>query len=374
MYLEFNRIGRLIAGLSLCIICLAGCSKTEQNKEQILPSDLKQLYPQQLTKFDKVDSLYFSFLGINAFLAEDNNIILAVWDPAMLLKTDFEGNTIIAKTVTGKGPGETLGIGVPAIDTDGNIYVLDQWQSKIVKYDKNLQLQGERVVKTEEGLQTFQIYPTFNNGQLLVELGRPTLSNIDDLRKVMSIYDFNTGVFGDTIETFSRPYSPIGSMSGGQAGSGIQVPFSDEQLITYKPESKTFLFFDTRTNIIAEIDSKFDTLRVITVNLPQEKVSQEELEAFRLQDDRLDGQNWERVKARTPKLKAKADIMHYYKEEIWLKSNLKSEYDKWLVLDMNGEIKHAVNLPKNTFLTFVSETYLGVRLSDTEFSIFTLND
>ncbi len=341
MYLEFNRIGRLIAGLSLCIICLAGCSKTEQNKEQILPSDLKQLYPQQLTKFDKVDSLYFSFLGINAFLAEDNNIILAVWDPAMLLKTDFEGNTIIAKTVTGKGPGETLGIGVPAIDTDGNIYVLDQWQSKIVKYDKNLQLQGERVVKTEEGLQTFQIYPTFNNGQLLVELGRPTLSNIDDLRKVMSIYDFNTGVFGDTIETFSRPYSPIGSMSGGQAGSGIQVPFSDEQLITYKPESKTFLFFDTRTNIIAEIDSKFDTLRVITVNLPQEKVSQEELEAFRLQDDRLDGQNWERVKARTPKLKAKADIMHYYKEEIWLKSNLKSEYDKWLVLDMNGEIKHA---------------------------------
>lgn len=374
MYLESNRIGRLIAGLSLCILCLGGCSNTEQNKEQGLPSDLKQLYPQQLTKFDKVDSLYFSYLGINAFLAEDNNIILAVWDPAMLLKTDFEGNTIIAKTDAGNGPGEIIDSGVPSMDAEGNFYVYDQRQSKIVIYDENLETLNEGLIKAKDGFRVSQIHSPFKNGGLLIELKKSGLAFIDNQSKVLNIYDVETGVFGDTIEIFSKPYAAVGDLLQYGASSAVQVPFSDDQLVVYKPESNTFFLFDTRTDVIAEIDSKFDTLKTITVNLPQEKVSQEELDELKRMDETLTSKDWEGIKTRMPELKAKADIMHYYKEEIWLKSNLKSEYDKWLVLDMNGEIKHAVNLPKNTFLTFVSETHLGVRLSDTEFSIFTLND
>ncbi len=373
MLVNPERMYSAINTLLLCMLCLIGCSKTEQNKGLVQGNDFKNLYPEQVSQIDQVDSLYFSFLGDNAFIAKDGSIILPVWDPAMLLKTKLEGSTVIAKTIKGKGPGETIDIGTPAMDDEGNLYVYDQMQSKVIHYNSSLEALGEVIVRPAEGYRVSQIHASFKNGKLLFEMKKSGLAFIDDQSKKLSLYDFETGEFEEELKVYSKPYEPIGDLLKTGFGMAIDIPFSNDQLVAYKPENKTFLLFDTRTNIIAEIDSKFDTLNVIKVNLPQEEMSKDEFETLKEKNEILTSKDWEGVKARIPELKAKASAMLYSNNEIWLKSNLLKEYDYWLVLDLDGNIKHAVNLPKDSGLSFVSGTYLGVRLDDSTFAIYTLN-
>jgi hypothetical protein len=149
----------------------------------------------------------------------------------------------------------------------------------------------------------------------------------------------------------------------------MTVPYSDDQLIATIPQNKTLLLYDTRTDLIAEIDANFDTLRIIDINLPSELLSEEEKGRIKTERE-LNEDEWKQVEPYLPERKAKAADMIYADDRIWLKTTIAAEGDVWVVMNMEGEIEYKVNLPSNSYLTHVSEFHLGVRLDEINFALY----
>lgn len=62
--------------------------------------------------------------------------------------------------------------------------------------------------------------------------------------------------------------------------------------------------------------------------------------------------------------------MLIHKDQIWVQSNIRGEFQKWFVLSMDGEITKIVHFPKNVLVTHISDHHIGVRLDDTTFALF----
>ncbi|MEP1305639.1 MAG: hypothetical protein ABJK11_07355 [Balneola sp.] len=363
---------QIVASTLIFYLLLISCSIEETKNQVIDLSKVETIIPKELIRFDKVDSLYFGYVGINSFAFDDGSFVLPVWDPTSFVKISEDGGKVLAKTLKGRGPGELLDIGTPTWDGEDQVYVYDQFQKKIVLYNTDLNLVREFVVKLDNGWRAIRIFPELQEGKYVVEGGPRSFKVAEMDKKRVYVYDLNSEETERKLDLYSHPYIPLGDLINGGSGSAMQLPFGNDQFIVYKPDSKTLLLFDTRTDLIAEININFDTLRTIPVNIPKEELTASEIDDMEKieKKDGMRNSDWLRIEEALPEFKAQAKDMIYHKQKIWLKTHLKSDYDKWLVINMKGEIVKVVNLPKNSFLTHVSEHHLGIRLDDSTFGLF----
>ncbi|HET8866473.1 MAG TPA: hypothetical protein VFM80_12320 [Gracilimonas sp.] len=352
------------------ILIASGCTESENKKNTSNYEELVVKVPAKIQQFDHIDSLYYSFLGLNSFATDEGGVILPIWGPATLVKTNRDGNEVLAKTAEGRGPGELMDVGVPTMG-ENEIYVYDQNLQKIVIFDReDLSLIEEFLVGSHQEYRVDRAYPTFEKGSLLLELSNSQLvvDKMDD--KLLIKYDLENEEYGESIALKGKLYAPLGDLINGRAGTAMMVPFSDSQFIVAAPERRSLLLYDTRTDLIAEINADFDTLRTISVDLPTEEISSTEKDSIKAEVEGFHTGDWGDVESLLPEVKAGADNMLFNNDKIWLKSNLRGSGDIWLVLNMEGEITDLVSLPKDTFLTHVSEHHLGVRLDEANFALY----
>lgn len=352
--------------LLLPLIFFFSCQHSTNHSEFSL-DDIPVTTPQQIASFDHIDSLYFGFVGINSMSLSNGEFVLALWDPSQLVKLDARLSQIKAMTKTGRGPGEILSTGLPTINSDNFISTFDQFQNKVLVFDENLKIANEYVPTAFDDYMVSRVF-TFSNEQTIFEMASSIFSSIGKERyKVLVQYDNENEVYKDSIKIFTKPYAPIGDLLASGSGSAMAVPYSNNQFVESHPARNTLFLFDTRTNIIAEINADFDTLNTISVNLPREKLSLSEKDSLKTE---LSSEEWKSIEPYLPEYKAIANKMILSNNHIWLESNLDAEFTKWFILDMNGNIKKIVNLPKDSRLTHISDQHLGIRLDDVTFALF----
>lgn len=347
-------------------VSLFSCSENEGEKETTDLSKVPQSEPKLLSKFDQFGEFYFSYLGITSEATENGGFIVVSWDPAHILKLDQEG-AIQNKTKQGRGPGEFIDVGVPGFGVD-HIATFDQMQDKIVILNYDLKLVDELIIDPIKGYRIYKAEP-LSDTKLFIELMVSDFTKLgEEPLKMYAIYNTETEEFENKMITNSRKWAPIGDVLNSRSGSFIQVPYSVNQLSAVDAASETVLMFDTRTDIIAELNSNLDTIGTIKVNIPAEKLST--LDKDSMKADERYTEDWEYLEPYLPEEKAVAENMLVFRDQIWLQTNIKGDKVKWLVLNERGEIIMQVDLPDKSMLTHISEYHLGVRLNDTEFALF----
>lgn len=354
--------------VGIVFITSISCTNKKAKIGEIDLTKIPSITPRTLTSFDKVDSLYFSHLGYLSLATSSGDILISDRElPTILLLTP---DMKIKKSIgEGRGPGEILDAHEFNEDKIGNIFINDQGNKKILIFDSNLDLIREVNPKLFEGA-VVSAYPMGDNNLLFELTSFGFLQNKNETRKKSFVqYNFETEEYGKQLILEDRPFSR--DYLDERLVGATPVPFSFNQLTVQNPRNESILTFDTRTSIIAELDFNFDTVRVIPVSLPKEALNNTEKDSIRKdvsKDKAVD--RWKTMKSMLPEFKSVAENMLLNNGKIWLQSNLRGKYQKWFVLNMKGQIIKVVHLPKDGMVTHVSDENIGVRLNDTEFSLF----
>ncbi|MEX0596840.1 MAG: hypothetical protein WD512_10090, partial [Candidatus Paceibacterota bacterium] len=249
---------------------------------------------------------------------------------------------------------------------DNNIYLYDQKNKKVISFNLNLNLINETVPAVNKGRAIIKIYPMADSNFIYELKSFEHFRNEDkDPAKILAQYNSQSESLGNELILYDRPYAR-NYISGIPVG-GFEVPYADGQLIEYNNLNKTLLILDTRTNIIAEMNSDFDTLKTIQINLPTKilnSVEKDSLKAGRSNDE------WKSLENLLPEYKAAAKNMMFHNNKIWVETYLGENHQKWLVLNLSGEVEKIVNLPKESMLMHISDHHLGVRIDDVTFALF----
>lgn len=346
---------------------LISCS--DKKKQEIDFSKVPEITPIEILRFDRIGDVYFSHLGYTTIYTAHNDLIIPDRQLHTILLVD-SNIKIKNKLNEGRGPGEIIDAYEFTQDNTGNIYVYDSGNKKVMQFDSELKLLKEIQPKPYEGKEIASVYPVTNENYVFELTSFDFLMNKEkENEKIFIQYDAANDQYGKKIIFKDKPYAR--TFINDKLVGAMPVPYSDTQLSAYNPENRTLLNFDTSTSIIVELDFNFDTLRVIPINLPVEKLSNEEINSIKndIDDDRRVDQ-WKTMKPFIPEFKSKADKMLFHDNNIWLQSNLRGDSQKWFVLNMEGKIIKVVHLPKDVMVTHISEHHLGIRLDDSTFALF----
>ncbi|MAO64317.1 MAG: hypothetical protein CL666_04905 [Balneola sp.] len=361
---------KVVLFFGILISLMGACNESQELQPNVDIQELDVKIPAKISTFSQLDTLYYSFLGLNSLPTQDGGFILPLWGPPTLVKTNAEGSVILARTQEGRGPGELLDVGIPSLGKN-EVYVFDQNQDKIVIYDANsLSLINEFLAEAYPEYKISRVYPSFEAGSVLLELSNAQLEIAKMQEKLLIKFDIENKEYGESIPIKGEAYAPLGELINGRSGTAMKVPFSDKQLITPAPERGSLLLFDTRTNLIAEINANFDTLNTIRVDLPTESVSAAEKDSIKNEVESFQSADWSNMEPYIPDEKAVANNMLFNNDKIWLKSNNRGKGDIWYVLNMQGVVTDVIQLPANTFLAHVSDDHLGVRMDQVTFALY----
>lgn len=242
---------------------------------------------------------------------------------------------------------------------------------KVASFDSTLYGVMEGALKLEPGYGMSSYVPLNGDIHMLeLYLNSPF---IDDNDIVFKQYDYVLKKFGKELKLPDRPSVWVRDL-----GIGRGIPFTMQQLFTVSNSKESLFLFETNSEIIAEVDANFDTLRTISVILPTERVTEAERDSIRssilndYKDSSLDvSPLWDALKGQLPQSKAPVEEMRIdWKGRFWLKSNLRSKYDQWFVLNQDGNLEKLVNLPRDAHLTHISKHHLGIRLKDHLFGLY----
>ncbi|WP_157464724.1 hypothetical protein [Balneola vulgaris] len=354
---------------------LMGMACTSEPKKQTTSERIESipsLTPTLIKSVSQIDDFYFGYLGLNSITTVDESILLPVFHPASIIKTDKSLTTVITETIKGRGPGEVQDVGVPSYFEE-RVVVYDQMQDRYSVFDTDLNLIRE-AFPPKGNYSMYEVYASTDSINLVFTKGR-AYGNREINSTNLFLYNFDTEKLEHSLGIIGRLQAPIGKSINGRFGSWIYLPFGVKQLISESETAGRLWLFDTQTTEIAEVNQSFDTLRTITVELPTEDVTTEEVDEFIKHEDGennyLDVESEERIRNAFPKTKAVADKMIVKNQQIWLKSNLSGPTQLWFVLNMEGEIEYKVHLPNNGMVTHVSDDHIGVRIDDSTFGLFT---
>ena len=353
----------------LLIIVLAGaisisCSNDSEINQNML-NDIVSFTPNEIRSFDHIEGNYFSHLGYESKVLENGNIVFADRQLSNIFVISPEGE--LRKLVRqGRGPGEILDAYSFTVNSEGHLFTYDQDNNKLLEFDDEFEF-FESYFPQEYGSSTVSYAYEVGKGNFVFELHSfEYLNNPDKTKeKVFVQYDDNKEEFGKEWSVADKPYAIL-RIAGRVVGAG-NVPFAFDQLTYPNANNNSIFIFNTDSPFIAEIDANYDTLNTIPVNVPIEKVNSAERDSIE-QENRKE--QWDTMEDMIPETKTQADKMLYHDGKFWLKSNLRGNYQKWFVVNMDGQILRAVNLPKESILMHVSDEHLGVRMDDVTFALY----
>jgi len=348
----------------LSTVLLSCAEKNAEGRKTDL-TKISSIIPKTLTSFDKADSLYFSHLAYKSIAVGSNRIIIADRQNKFVALVDEEGN-LINKIREGRGPGEVLDVYEMTITSNNILYLNDSDNKKILIFDEELGFIKEFKPKPYDGTAITNIFPG-EDEQFIFELTSfGFLENKDEEReKIFVQYDLKNEEYGKEISIKDRPYART-YLEGNLVGAS-QVPFSDIALTSYNSENYSLFVYETSKSEIVEIDANFDTLSITPVNLPKQKLNDTEIDSLR---DGERNEQWQTMREYLPEYKSAAERFFYNDKQFWLQSNLRGNYQKWFVLNKDGQIIKVVHLPKDVMVTHVSNEHFGVRLDDSTFALF----
>lgn len=357
------RISRLVC-LLVIFASIISCAGKKKNSAINL-SDVNKVTPNEIIRFDRIEDLYFSHLSYKSIAIGSKRTIIADREIKFIALIDNNGKPL-KKIREGRGPGEILDVYEMTETSNNTIYFNDSGNQKILLYDENLNFIKEFKPKPYGGTAITNIYPG-KEDQFIFELTSfDFLENKDKENEKMLIqYNLENEEYGKEITIKDRPYAR--TYLDGRLVGASQVPFSDIVLTSYNPENKSVFIYETSKSQMIEINTGFDTLNTVLLNLPREKLNDTEIDSLR-GDER--SEQWKTMSAYLPEFKSVAERFFYNNKQFWLQSNLRGDYQKWFVLNMEGQIIKIVNLPKDVMVTHVSNENIGVRINDVEFALF----
>ncbi|MFY0685154.1 MAG: hypothetical protein JXR20_11415 [Balneola sp.] len=355
--------------LSLFLIVFISCSDKKAKLEETDLANIAPVTPKVIISFDNIDNVYFKYIGDKSIATKNGDILISDrrLPTILLLSPDLK---VKKSLLEGRGPGEILDAYEFNSDKDGNFYIYDQGNKKMLVYDDELNLIREMIPKPFEGSAITKVYPMGASNVLLELTSFEFLENKEEsTKKIFIQYNLDTEFYGEKLVLDDRPFAR--SFMGDKIVGAVEVPFSFAQLTAHNPNNESIFMFDTRTSVIAEVDFNYDTLRVIPVSLPAELLNDAEIDSIRKDASKVKNiDSWKSMKPMLSEYKSVAENILFYNENIWLQSNLRGDYQKWFVLNMDGKIIKAVHLPKDGMVTHISEHHLGVRLDDATFGLF----
>lgn len=349
----------LFAGLNI------SCTDKKSKLGEIDLASLATVTPKALTNFDKADSLYFSHLAYKSISLGSNRTIIADRQNKFVALVDDKGN-LISKIREGRGPGEILDVYEMTKTSNNTIYFNDSDNKKILIFNEELDFIKEFKPKPYDGTAITSVFPG-EGGQYIFELNSfDFLENEDEERKKVFVqYDLNNEEYGKEFSIKDRPYART-YLDGNLVGAS-QVPFSDIALTAYNSRNHSLFVYETSKSKIIEVDVNFDTLRTIPVNLLKQKLSETEIDSLRAGER---NERWKTMREYLPEFKSVAERFFYNDNQFWIESNLRGDYQKWFVLNMEGQIIKVVHLPKDGMVTHISDDNIGIRMSDSEFALY----
>lgn len=359
-----HRIGTAILLISLII----GCN--DQMSEESAPNieDIPALKPEQIWSIDHAGDLYFSHLGDESMVLENGNIAFADRELPTIVILNEEGQ--LQKNIrSGRGPGEILDAFRFTKDKEGNIYTYDQNNDKILIYDENFDHIRDIIPKKFESHSILKVYPVEVEDEYLLHMSSSEyLWDESKEREVLLVrYNSAKNTYGNERALPAQPYALL-KIDGNVMGAA-KVPYASGNIIASDINNASVFTFDTGSDRIAEINTDLDTLNTTPVALPTEKIT--DIEKDSMEASYNFPEQWKTVEEALPENKSPADKMMYHQGRFWLKSNIKAESERWLVVNTEGEIEAIVDLPIESMLTHIDDDHLGVRLDDVTFALFT---
>lgn len=364
----------------IIILCLGTFTSCTDKKDQASKVDLSvipEFTPKELTRFDKVDSLYFSYLGVNSFSLADGSFFLGVQTPSHLVHINKKGNSLLGITESGRGPAEIMAIGVPT-KYNSNILVYDRSKKSVMTYDSSLKPTSEFQIPKNDNLYVDIVYKIDDEDYLIKMDSNGWIFDSEKSKQlIFSSYNSSTDSYGKTVKFMDRQYAQSESPAPSAPtryyaeflGGDRAISYSTKQLYIFSETNKSLFLYNTGSDYIAEVDFNFDTLRTIRVSFPTEEITRAEIDSIRKQVQ--EKEILDNLVSRMPKLKTPVERMLIdHKNRFWLLSNLRGNHEKWFVMNQDGEVEKVVNLPKNSFLTDISEYHLGIRLDNSTFGLY----
>ncbi|MEO9885145.1 MAG: hypothetical protein ABJR05_14855 [Balneola sp.] len=369
---------QIVASTLIFYLLLISCSIEETKNQVIDLSKVESITPNELIIFNSIDSLYFGYLGINSFPQKDGSFILGVQTPSHLVHVCEDGKKIIGLTSTGRGPGEISEIGIPTLGEDSTINIYDRNKKSNVTFDSSLKPIDEFQISSNQDLYVDVIYQ-INEDNYLIEMNsiKWIIDSDESKYLVFSIFNKATNNYGKTVKFLDRQYAqtenpmppPPVKPYANHLGSDRAISYSEKQMYTFSKTRESMFLYNTGSNEIVEVDFNFDTLKTIDVSLPTEEITESEIDSIKKKIQEPDALR--NLVSRLPNWKTPIERMLIdHKNRFWLKLNLRGDYEKWIIMNQDGIVEKFVNLPKNSFLTHVSERHLGIRLDDTTFGLF----
>jgi hypothetical protein len=340
----------LIGTLLLLAFILSACNKTENQHSKINVDGINSYTPKEIVSFDHVEDKYFGHLGYESKVLENGNIVFPERDASNLFVINSTGE-LLKSVRKGRGPGEIEDAFQLTKDKFGGFYVFDQGNDKALYFDSNFEFVEEFIPKAFPGTSILDIYH-MESGTLIFEmLSFSFLIEPDKNReKILAIYSPATQEYGEKMVIKDKAEAK--RVNNTRVEDTTPILYSTGNLTVFSSEKPAVYIFDTSTNLIAELDANLDTVSIIPVKLPTELLSQAEIDSL---ENEYSSQKWDMLENALPEVKAQADKMLYHDGEFWLKSNLRGNYQKWFVVNMEGQILRTVNLPKESILMHVSD-------------------
>lgn len=364
---------RLILTAFLLFSFIVSCQQSEQSAGQFespeaLVESLPKVQPKQRTEFSEVDTLFFQHLAYNTIPNDDGSFVLGDRQGAMILHIDSTGRLINRMARRGRGPGEVLDMRLTR-RPNGGIIAHDYDNKKAVLFSPEMEFKREFGVKNPEGKGVSDIYGLNEKDEFICRLSSTNWLFEEDEKRVkyLARYNSDSQTYGKS-ERFSARQRAIYEIAGGAAMSASDIPYTSRRVIRYNPEDQTFWTMWTGTGEIAELDTEFDTLRTVRIELPRQGLSGAEIDTL---ETRYQKGMWEVMQNKLPDQKVAIEDMRLDEQgRFWLKLNYRSDYEQWLIADSTGALQKIVQLPKDVMLTHVSQQHLGVRLDANTFALY----
>lgn len=356
--------------LSILLLIATACSQEPGSVpgEPVRVSDLPQVHPEKEWQSDAADTNFYQHIGYESIPRDNGSFLIYDRQSGILFHLDERGELIRRLTRKGRGPGEVQDITHLVEAPGGGLLLYDQSNDKMIRFDENLQYAGEFIPEPREGGNLVAFYPGDTNSMFVTEFySREWLNDrSEDMDVTLAQFFPGQRSYGRSVRMHHEVFAHL--VLEDQVVGGTRVPYSPAQLIRYRPESNTFYLHLTGSGEIAEMNTDFDTLRTISVNLPREEISSAEIDSL---EGEYRAEQWKTVREELPETKVPVENMVLGPGgEIWLRLNYRGPARKWLVMSSEGEPLYVVHLPAGAMLLHASEASLAVRLDATTVAVF----
>ncbi len=355
-----------ICSAILLVICIS-CTGEKQSPKEFV-QQLPQFHPEEINRFQKANSVYFSHISYETISLEDETILLPLRKPEILIQVNPKGDLIEMIARQGRGPGEVRDVVFTNMKENGGVLVYDQGNNKILRFDQKGEFIGEFIPKPFESSSIEGFYPTKISDEYLVLFESHAFLFDKTRRPVLYLirYDAESETYGKRLTLSDRRVARL--VIDDQVRGGREVHYTPDHLTAWDSESKTLYTYWTGSSQVAEVSANFDTLRTIPINLPSQLLSSAERDSI---EEDVQPTQWKTLGDLLPDRKTSIEKMKLdQKGCFWLKLNYRGDTDKWLVMDREGEFEKIVHLPRGSMLTHISDNHLGVRLDEITFALY----